>query len=601
MFATALSLLGLAATAPSAGAAPAFAPGPVLETGAQPVAAIGDVDGDGRPDIVSASRRQFFDGEVRVHLATADGFRARAPIAIEARPTTVRLVDFDADGRLDVHVDTDMGRATILQQDATGAFAAPRPVPTGPHTVVADFNGDGRADLAYGDGMVHWPRGVRIGLSGPDGTQAWSTVETPHYAEELVAADFDRDGFTDLVAIDPGDDGSFLRGSAAGLTRTSGYGRDLPRETLADDINGDGLLDLVWPDHRVEHVIVRRGLADGSLTRELWHPVAGTPTALQTRDLDGDGLRDVAMSLQREVVVLPGVPGGELGAPIRYPLAGWSDRLAIGDLDGDGRPDLVTAEDDALRLHLNRTRVMTVTTPASSRTATFPLAWTVTGFLTALESARLTVRGPGETEFRNAVRTLPSVGSGRVDFHAYAGDGEYRFRVVATDWRGRPLETLTPQESVTVVDTRTPEPPRPPEPTPTPVPDVQPEATATPTPVPLAATAPTVVPPAPARIATAARVLFDAGVPGRTSTRLRRLRVVDVPTGGTVDVRCAKGCPARRYTRYDAAGTVSLARFATRPLKAGTRIAVTIAAPGARTVRTTIVVRARKAPAVTTR
>ena len=103
--------------------------------------------------------------------------------------------------------------------------------------------------------------------------------------------------------------------------------------------------------------------------------------------------------------------------------------------------------------------------------------------------------------------------------------------------------------------------------------------------------------PAPTRIVEEPSLAFDAA-PSRTSTKLSRLRLEHVPAGSTVTVRCAKGCPAKTYTKRGAGGTVSLARFASRRLKVGTSIKVTLAEPG-RPVRTaTITIRRAREPRV---
>lgn len=92
--------------------------------------------------------------------------------------------------------------------------------------------------------------------------------------------------------------------------------------------------------------------------------------------------------------------------------------------------------------------------------------------------------------------------------------------------------------------------------------------------------------------------LTFASVPGRASTWLQGLRLEHVPAGSTVTVRCAKGCPAKSFTKRGAKGTVSLKRFATRALKAGTTIRITLAVPGQPLRSATIKIRARRAPQV---
>jgi hypothetical protein len=116
--------------------------------------------------------------------------------------------------------------------------------------------------------------------------------------------------------------------------------------------------------------------------------------------------------------------------------------------------------------------------------------------------------------------------------------------------------------------------------------DVIAQATPTPTPTPTVAEPPELV--------------FNSE-PGRTSTRLFGLRVEHVEPGTTITVRCAKGCPVKSLTKRGVRGTVSLSRFASRRLKVGTTIRVTIAEPGARPIETTLKVRAKREPSVVTR
>jgi hypothetical protein len=108
--------------------------------------------------------------------------------------------------------------------------------------------------------------------------------------------------------------------------------------------------------------------------------------------------------------------------------------------------------------------------------------------------------------------------------------------------------------------------------------------------------------PSPTPIPTAAPAdepeLTFGSIPGRKSTWLQSLRLEHVPAGSTITVRCAKGCPAKSFTKRGAKGTVSLKRFATRALKVGTTIRITLAAPGQPLRSGTIKIRARRAPQV---
>ena len=115
---------------------------------------------------------------------------------------------------------------------------------------------------------------------------------------------------------------------------------------------------------------------------------------------------------------------------------------------------------------------------------------------------------------------------------------------------------------------------------------------------------PTVVPaPTPTPTPVAAATVDRAGLrlpdENHTSTRLFGLRLENVEAGSTVTVRCAKGCPLKSWTKRNAKGTISLARFASRRLKPGTTIKITLTEPGKPTRAATLKIRARRAPSVT--
>jgi hypothetical protein len=107
--------------------------------------AVGDVNGDGKPDVVAANS----NGTVSVLAGLGNG--AFGPVlnyAIGGPANSVALGDFNHDGRLDI-VTTGGTEMDVLVSNANGTFAAYQNVgPAGSSVVTADFNGDGYADLA---------------------------------------------------------------------------------------------------------------------------------------------------------------------------------------------------------------------------------------------------------------------------------------------------------------------------------------------------------------------------------------------------------------------------------------------------------------------
>lgn len=100
-------------------------------------------------------------------------------------------------------------------------------------------------------------------------------------------------------------------------------------------------------------------------------------------------------------------------------------------------------------------------------------------------------------------------------------------------------------------------------------------------------------------------VAFFSSVRG-SSTRFSSLAVKNVPFGATVAVTCkGKRCPAglrgKGYVKRNAFGTVSLARFIKKPLRAGDTITVVVSKPGAINAVKILKLRSGKKPLISTR
>ena len=162
-----------------------------------PVAvAAGDLDGDGRPDLVTANT----SGSVSVLLNRGDGtFRAKADYAAGGAPNSVTLADFDGDGFLDAAVASPRapkGRnVTVLLGRGDGTFRLRRYFAArvnASRIASGDLNGDGRPELVFSDG-----RSLAVMLNRGD-----ATFQGPlwyGFADTLAAGDFNGDGRLDLA------------------------------------------------------------------------------------------------------------------------------------------------------------------------------------------------------------------------------------------------------------------------------------------------------------------------------------------------------------------------------------------------------------------
>jgi len=320
--------------------------------------AAGDFDGDGTEDLVVTRNGselvllrgsdEGLDATSRTSLTTA---RDGATIAVEA----LQAGDFDGDGVDDV--------AAILRSEAAVSLA----------TLRGSRSGFGQ----------NAPRPVPIGdVVGADG------IDAARLGVTLASADFDADGYEDLVLGLPGADAGaadagtimLLRGGAQGLRmRPAAWRPDLnafePRPAkddhlgsalVAADFDGDGLDDLAVGASGADReaasgagrVLVFLGAVGGMAPRPARGPVGAGADAqlggiLAAGTIDADGRADlvaiVGAGAHRKAVVFAGIDGGvsrtvmaeaqpaEAG---RRPLG---NALAVSDFDADGLADLAVA------------------------------------------------------------------------------------------------------------------------------------------------------------------------------------------------------------------------------------------------------------------
>jgi VCBS repeat protein/putative Ig domain-containing protein/FG-GAP repeat protein len=176
-------------------------------------AAVGDVNGDGRLDaIVANSGTTTLGGSgVTVSLGKGDGtftLASGSPIPLGKNLSAIVTADFNGDGKLDLAVTDAGGNAVlILLGNGDGTFGTPTTIPVGnqPYAIVAaDFDNDGKLDLAvanYADGTI------TLLLGNGDGTftQAGSPHAVGHGPYQIVAADFNGDGKLDLATANLSD------------------------------------------------------------------------------------------------------------------------------------------------------------------------------------------------------------------------------------------------------------------------------------------------------------------------------------------------------------------------------------------------------------
>jgi hypothetical protein len=333
----------------------AFETAPGFKVGAQPhdvVAA--DFDADGHTDVATAD---FAGNTVTVLHNEGNGVAPAVTVfhaigsLVPGEPQLGDVVsaDFNNDSNPDIAVVNGDGyglgpfSVSILNGDGAGLFApavnyAVGKVPQG--EAVADFNGDGWADLAVANANADT---VSVLVNQGDGTfQPAKNFASGHAPIAIVAGDFTGDGRPDLVVTNSTNPGtiSLLRGTGTGRFRAPvSFDVGLtPKFITVGDFDGNGTLDVALTTGGWVRVLL--GTGTGSFQARGLYLIPSGAGHLVTADFNDDGATDIAILGGGNVYVLLGRGDGTFSLSGGSPDGG-AQALAVADFNHDGFPDLV--------------------------------------------------------------------------------------------------------------------------------------------------------------------------------------------------------------------------------------------------------------------
>jgi FG-GAP-like repeat len=348
---------------------PIFAPAagsPIAVGGGPGNIALGDVNKDGKPDLVVASGRSR---SITVLLGQGDGqFRAArmSPIQVPDSPSEMALGDFNGDSNLDLAIAShDSYGVALLLGDGAGSFAlapnSPIVMKEGrrPHThglETGDLNGDGHLDLVTANNADN-----DIAVVFGDGRGSFSRTAGSPFAVgkapyPLAIGAVNSDGHLDIVVT------STLHGNSQSsyvLTVLLGDGRGGFQRSQAPvrtadpwyvaigDLNGDRKPDLVTTHWERNQLTLLVGDGRGAFSETAGSPfdLGHSAWRVVVADVNHDRNADVVAAAGDGVRVMLGNGQGSLKpAPVSlFPTGKGAWRLAFGDMNGDGKPDVATS------------------------------------------------------------------------------------------------------------------------------------------------------------------------------------------------------------------------------------------------------------------
>ncbi len=330
---------------------------------------VGDVNGDGIPDLVSDSVYIAYgkgNGEFTkpVYFPVGGGTVANG--------TQVVLAHLRSEKELDIITNDAFDRISVLLNKGNGTYVEgiKTTLPSGLACGIGlDFNNDGISDLGFlngpnfvvefGTGKISAP--LTAGPSSPVPQNSGYTQTCPSNS-----GDINGDGIPDLLIPEVNSagtatlliplfgtgDGSFTAGAPVATSQ-------LNNNAVLVDVNGDGKADLITPT--TDQIWYGNGDGTFQAPVQLVSGISNTISSVQFADLNGDGVMDLVVQIEDGIgtyILLSNGKGGStqtlLGDCSGPNTCYDTFNVALGDVNGDGYPDLVLGNElSNMALYLN--------------------------------------------------------------------------------------------------------------------------------------------------------------------------------------------------------------------------------------------------------
>ena len=368
-------------------------------TGASPnCVAIGDFNGDGKPDIAVTNNSP---NSVSVFLNTTvtgsatPTFSAKTDFTATAGPVYVSICDFNGDGKPDMVVVNYAAAfvSVFFNTTATGAATPTFSAKTDFATVgnftrsvtTGDLNGDGKPDMAIANNasVSVYFNTTATGAATPTFSARTDFANVVNVYQVSIS-DLNGDGKPDLISANNGSVSVLLNTTTTGaatptFSANTNFASNAGASSVSiSDLNDDGKPDMAVVGGAVNQVSVflnttTPGAATPTFSTRVNFTSGTTPYFVSTGDLNGDGKLDLvttnyndnSVSVFLNTMIL-GVTPASFSAKTDFTVGSNPTWVSVGDINGDGKPDLAVAN-----LIANSVSVFLNTTTTGAAAPTF--------------------------------------------------------------------------------------------------------------------------------------------------------------------------------------------------------------------------------------
>ncbi|RYZ92703.1 MAG: VCBS repeat-containing protein, partial [Sphingobacteriaceae bacterium] len=337
-----------------------------------------DIDADGKPDMLLANS---VDQKISIYRnttvsgsITSKSFAPKVDIAVDGAPLAITAGDIDGDGKPEILVANNSGKkiAVYGNNNSPGtinssSFSLKFNIPFNTYPLdikLADLNRDGKLDLLVTEQQNdHYFYNAYLNRSEgiPTAGSFVSTIIVNYSSRQATwAADVDDDNKPDFINVAYNDminvgKNNFEIGSYYNqFTGNFFLAGTEPQSICTGDLDGDGKPELIVANKAGNNIsVLRNTITNNSIDYYAFAPKIDIPTLANPKrvtvgDVNGDGKPDIVVTFfdsNKVMVYYNAATAGNITAGSfveKKQLDGGSDadNISIGDIDGDGRADL---------------------------------------------------------------------------------------------------------------------------------------------------------------------------------------------------------------------------------------------------------------------